>query len=207
MNQRGLTLVEVMVALGIFATVSVISVSAFSLAARGAEQLEEATRRTGDLERLRGLLRQDLYQAAPRAVFEPEAQAPRPPFMGGRAVNELLQRGEGEALLALVRTGWANPGAREPRPELQAVTYLIRDQQLIRRTRPFLDAVIETPFRDDVLLTDIAEAEIEFLVDLEWRDSFGLETGEVFPAAIKLSLEHPDYGPLEQVFLVGGPRV
>ncbi|MEE4208522.1 MAG: prepilin-type N-terminal cleavage/methylation domain-containing protein, partial [Parvularcula sp.] len=59
-QQRGLTLVEVLVALAIFAAVSAIGVAAIGLAANGGAQLGEASERIGEVERLRILMRSDL---------------------------------------------------------------------------------------------------------------------------------------------------
>ena len=115
MNQRGLTLVEVLVALGIFSVVSVIGVAAMGLAANGSRQLEDADTRIADMDRFRGIVRSDLHQRVAREVVEPDTDRPRPAFMGGDALTTVLNPRDGEPLLALVRSGWTNPGAEEPR--------------------------------------------------------------------------------------------
>lgn len=205
MNQRGLTLVEVLVALGIFAAVSAIGVGALTLAANGSRQLEVANERIGDLERFRGVLRTDLYQLVDREVLEPETVRPRPALIGGEALDEVLGDREFEPLLALVRSGWSNPGAVEPRPEVQAVTYFLRGGELVRRTRPFLDATRDTPFLDDVILDGLVDVEITFRVRGEWEEETG-RTGAPGdePLAVRLTFEHPDYGPMEHIFVIGG---
>lgn len=207
MSQRGLTLVEVLIALGIFALVSGIGVVALGLAVSGVDQLDRAMERVGTIDRMRGLMRADLYQLTERGVFERDTNRRRPPVVGGEALDEILDDRDGEPLLSLVRGGWPNPGAEEPRAEMQAVTYLVRDEQLIRRTRPFLDAVLDTPFRDEILLAGVTNVKIEFLEDGRWER----ETGRNLPddqltdaVALKLSFEHVDYGPMEHLFLIGG---
>lgn len=208
MNQRGLTLVEVLVALAIFSAVSAIGVAAMGLAARGSEQLDRAMERVSAVDRMRGLLRADLYQLVDRSVYEADTDRRRPAFIGGDALDEVIGDRDGEPLLGLVRGGWPNPGAEEPRPGLQAVTYLVRDGQLVRRTRPYLDAVIDTPVRDDVLLSGLKDVEIAFFEDGRWFP----ETGRAFadddedgvPVALRLRFNHPDYGPMEHLFLIGG---
>ncbi|MEM9838281.1 MAG: type II secretion system minor pseudopilin GspJ [Pseudomonadota bacterium] len=205
MNQRGLSLVEVLIALSIFAAVSAIGVGAFTLAANGTAQLERANAEIASMERFRGLLRTDLYQLVDRRVYERTADEPRPAFMGGRVLNDFLENREEGALLTLVRAGWSNPGAVEPRSELQAVTWLLRDETLIRRQRPFLDAVAETPERDDVILEGVEEVEIDFLARGRWRDEAGRPGTDGEAVAVRLRFIHSAYGEMEHIFLIGGP--
>jgi general secretion pathway protein J len=200
-NQRGLTLVEVLVALGIFALVNTIALGAFRVAANGSDQLAEAEARIGEIERLRGLLRQDLDALVARPVLEADADVPRPALSGGRALEDILPSEE-QPLLALVRSGWANPGAKQPRAELQAVTYLVEDRRLIRRTRPFLDAARDTPFADGILLDGVGEVEIRFREAGRWREEAGTMGRGERPLAVRLTLTHPVYGEIEMVFLV-----
>ncbi|NRA30102.1 MAG: type II secretion system minor pseudopilin GspJ [Parvularculaceae bacterium] len=206
MKQRGVTLVEVLIALGIFAAVSAIGVSALSMASRGSEQLRDATERMADMERFRGLMRADLYQLVDRPVYEATADRPRPSFMGGRVLRGFLESREETALLALVRAGWANPGSEESRSELQAVTWLAKDGTLIRRQRPFLDAVAETPYRDDIVLEGLEKVEISFLSRGRWRDETGRPGDDASAVTLMISFVHPIYGEMEHRFLIGGSR-
>ncbi|MCQ8185060.1 type II secretion system minor pseudopilin GspJ [Parvularcula maris] len=201
MKQRGLTLVEVLVALSIFSAVSAIGLAGFDLAARGSEQLADAEARIGELERLRGILRQDLALLEDRSVMEPDMTRPRPPLIGGRALSDMMPNEE-EPLLALVRGGWTNPEARQPRSELQAVTYLLDGDRLIRRTRPFLDAVADTPYAEDVLLEGASELEITYRVLGRWSDEAGRTEEEERPTALRLRFTHPYFGEIENVFLI-----
>jgi general secretion pathway protein J len=203
MNQRGLTLVEVLVALGIFSAVSAIGLAGLNLAARGSEQLTEVEARIGELERLRGVLRQDLSFLVNRPVMEADMNRPRPPLIGGRALEDISPREE-EPLLALVRGGWTNPDARQPRAELQAVTYLLEEGRLVRRTRPFLDAVADTPYAEDVLLEGAEELEIAFRSRGRWSDETGRTEQEDPPSALRLRFVHPVFGEIENVFLIPG---
>ncbi len=203
MNERGLTLVEVLIALAIFSAVSALGVGAMTLAANGSVQLEETDARVGEMERMRALLRSDLHQFIDREVTEADEEQRRPAFIGGDAAQDLLaERGE-TILFSLVRSGWGNPELAEPRAELQVVTYLEASGRLIRRTRPFLDAVRDTPVRDDVLIDRIEDPEIRFRERGAWRPEAGRQPGPP-PAALRLSFVHPFYGPMEHVFLIGG---
>lgn len=207
MSQRGFSLIEVLVALGIFAAVSAVGVGALNIAANGSRQLQQANERIAEMDRFRGLLRGDLYQLSQRSVYEAEATRPRPPFIGGDALNPFVDDRDFEPLFALVREGWANPGAEEPRAELQAVLYLEKDGAIIRRTRPFLDAVRDTPFRDDVLMEGVSDVEVSFRLAGDWRDRsppLGAEGDVLTPDALQFVFTHPIYGEMRHVVLIGG---
>ncbi|WP_031549648.1 type II secretion system minor pseudopilin GspJ [Parvularcula oceani] len=199
--QRGLTLVELLVALGIFALVSAASIAVFSLAIGSRAQLEEATDETMRLERARALIRSDLAQLVPRPVQESgEARAS---FVGGTAILEGAD--DETVLMALTRSGWSNPGAARPRAELQRVEYVLREGSLIRRSRPFLDAVEATPRTEQVLLAGVEAADMRFFDGDSWRPGFSAPSGQPGPRAVRLEMIHPRFGPLRQDFLAG-PR-
>ena len=205
-RQAGLTLVEMLVALGIFALVGTASVAVISLALDGQGQLEAQTDALGEVERVRALLRADLAQAADRPAREGTGEAL--PAMGGGDALPIDPRAEelGDLLLILTRTGWDNPGAARPRSELQRVEYRLRDGTLIRRTRPYLDAAPDTPHAEQVLIEDVEAAEIGFWDGQVWRPGFLGEDATPFPPAIRLAFDHPAYGRLTNDFLVGaGP--
>lgn len=206
-RQRGLTLVELLVALGIFSLVATGSVTVLTLALSGRDQLEAATDQARELERARSLIRSDLMQLAPRAVRDEDGNA-EPALVGGDAREAAAPRpavATGEVvLMRLTRGGWDNPGALRPRAELQRVTYLVREGQLVRRTRPFLDAAPGTPSQDQVLLDGVADADVAFHDGEGWRDGFAGGPGQV-PRAVRLDLDHSAFGPLRQDFLAG-PR-
>ena len=205
-RQRGLTLVEMLVALGIFALVGTASVAVISLALDGQTQLEAQTDALGEVERLRALLRADLAQSIERSAREGTGETL--PAMGGGDALPLDPRADelGDLLLVLTRTGWDNPGALRPRSELQRVEYRLRDDALIRRTRPYLDAAPETPHTEQLLLEGIGAVEIAFWDGQTWRPGFAGDDTAPFPPAVRLAFDHPAYARLTNDFLVGaGP--
>ena len=203
--QRGLTLVEMLVALGIFSLIGTASVAVIGVALSGQTQLEAQTEALGRLERTRALLRADLAQVVDRPVREPDGRDGAA-FAGGDALPEILSdEALGVPLLVLTRGGWTNPGDARPRSELQRVEYRLRDGILIRRSRPFLDAANDTPHTEQVLLDGLDDASAAFWDGQAWRPGFAGEDGTPFPPAMRLTLQHPAYGALTNDFLVAGP--
>ena len=206
-GQRGLTLVELLVALGIFSLVSAASLSVLSLALSGQDQLRTSTEEVRRLERMRTLLRGDLMQLADRPVRNAEGQS-EPKLIGGAALSDrrpgAREAADETVLIRLTRGGWTNPGALRPRAELQRVTYLLKDGALVRRVRPFLDASPGTPAQDQVLLDGLTAATVAFHDGQAWQDGFASEEGGA-PLAVRVEIDAPALGLVQHDFLAG-PR-
>ena len=125
-RRAGFTLVEVLVALAIFAMIASAGVGLLSFAIDNRLAVRDASERTAAFQRTRALMRADLGQAAPRRVRGADG-APRAAFELG-----------GEALFAVTRRGWINPG-EAPRASMQRVDYRLIDGRLERRVRERLD--------------------------------------------------------------------
>jgi general secretion pathway protein J len=200
-RQSGLTLVELLVAMGVFAVVSAASVGVLTLAVSGQEQLSLSVDQTTRLERARALIRADLAQLAERPVREAAhvrgGIETAPAFQGTAAPG---RDEEGTFLFAVTRAGWDNPGDARPRPTLQRASYLVRDGSLVRRSRPYLDAGPDTPSTEQVLIEGVEDAEARFLMQGTWVQA--VPAGER-PEAVRLVMRHPGLGLLTQDFLVG----
>src|SRR5690348_16195565 len=109
-SRNGFTLVELLVALTIFALLSAAGVTLLSFSVRAQASSDERLERLAEIRRAGALLTSDLAQAAPR-ISRDETGAVKPALVGGS--------GQGEALLlSLVRRGWENYDG-SARPSLQ----------------------------------------------------------------------------------------
>lgn len=202
--QRGLTLVELLIALAVFAVLSAVAVGVLRTAIVAEERSALAAAELSVLERSRAIIRADFLQIADRPYRQNFSSGLTPAVLGGLSAEAATETESGERILmTFVRDGWANPGAREPRSTLQHVTYLVREDDLIRRTRPFVDSVRETPTREQVLFESVNDVVIEFFGPRGWIADWRSDGGAAALPAVRILFVHPALGELEQAFVVG----
>ena len=211
-RQFGLTLPELLVSLLIFSMISGAGVVALRLAIEGREQIQIADERVRKWQVARTIIREDLAQIALRTVRD-EFGDPLPgPFVGGATLRQarLQERANERPLVAFVRRGYANLDDVQPRSTLQYVEYLARGEDLIRRTRPYLDAAPGHVVRDHLILDDLNDVDMTFLIGqnsrgLEWADLWPKPGGgNAAPQAVQLSVEVDRFGRLDMLFWVDG---
>lgn len=189
--KRGFTLVEMLVALFIFALLSSAGVAMMRFTVTSQTAVRAHTDRTAEFQALRAILRSDLSQAAPRRVRD-EA---------GRPVREAFYGGEPEVLLRLVRRGWENPDAAA-RASIQAVEYRLDEGRLIRRSRAAADG---GPWAEpQVLAQGVSAAEVAFLHRGQWIAALPGGPLEPLPQAVRFDLTLDGVGQVSQLFLVSG---
>lgn len=189
---KGFTLIEMMVALAIFALLSAAGVAVLGFAADNREVVREHMGELARLQSARALIKADLEQAANRRT-RAEGGVPTQSLTGGATV--------GAPLLGFVRRGWDNPDAA-PRASLQYVEYRLVEDRLERRTRPALDgAQLGEP---QVLLEHVQAAEVEFYSRGQWAPAWAGTPLEPLPQAVRLRLETATFGEISQMVLLPG---
>lgn len=210
-GQRGLTLPELLIALLIFAMISGAAVYALRLSVEGREQLETADRDIREMQIARRIIKEDLALTTDRIVRDEFGNPLPASFIGGSGLAfRKLVEGE-QSLVIFVRRGWINPDDRAPRSTLQAVEYLVKDGNLVRRVRPYLDDARDQPRFDRVLIGGVSNVSIVFATGNE--TSSGAEfidlwptprsDGAITPPAIRLMLTTKRFGEIEQLFWLG----
>lgn len=212
-----MTLIEVLVAMLVFAFVAAAAALSLRLAADAREQLSGAEARLGELEIARALIREDVTQIVSRRTRDEFGETFGPAFLGGLETR-IRPPVAGETLLAaFVRGGWVNPDYEAPRSSLQFVEYLVRGDALVRRTRPYLDDARGQPRFERVLIHSVSDVSIRFLgepltaavrddPDAGWLTGWPVP-GAIFadapPRALALSLTAKRYGKLRLAFWIG----
>ncbi len=220
-QMRGFTLIEVVIALFIFSLIASGTIYALRLGIDAERQLTSADGKLRNSQVMRTLIKEDLAQLLQRSARDEFGNPVLLGFQGGLSANSDNRDAETEILMRFVRNGWTNPGYREPRASIQYVEYLVRDETLIRRTRPFVDAARDLPTEDRPLQTGITDVEIAFVNgfgngELLWADRWPVipaaaipilqdlgNTGEAPPRALRLTLDSVRTGPVEHLFWIG----
>lgn len=189
-------MVEVLVALAIFAMLAAaaVGVMAWSVDQQGA--LRTRMGRLGELQRAHALLKADLSQAALRRTRRADGGAERSAFSAAPPGDPA------RPLFAFTRRGWTNSDAM-PRASMQYVEYRLVEGRLERSARAMLDgAAAGTP---QVVLDGVESAQAHFHSYRQWSDGWG---GGVtaLPAAVRLDLQLKDLGRVRQVFLLPEER-
>lgn len=204
-RQRGLTLVEVMIALAIFALISAAAMGIFRIAISAHDSLEAASTRSGEMMRLQTMLQNDLAQMVARQGRDEDGNRLPGPLAGGNFLASGSAREEegAQLLFALTRTGNGLAGSVQ-RSDLQYVEYLFAEGKLVRRSWDWPDRQPETPMLEQVLAKNLTGADIRFFNGLEWRDRWLSGDGAGSPRAIALDIGHEKWGQMPLIFYTAG---
>lgn len=192
-TRNGFTLVELMVALFVFALLSAAGVYllAGSVGAQGTIQ-----RRLDDLaevQRAAALMTADLAQAVPR-ISRTERGTLAPAFYaaGGAQADPAVQ---------FVRSGRDNPDAL-PRSAVQKLEYGFVGGALVRRGYPQVDGAVAGP--PAVLLDRVTSAAFRFRgEDGAWREDWRPTLPTALPRAVELTVARQGDRAVRLLFLVG----
>lgn len=186
MKDNGFTLVEMLIALSIFALLSIAGVSLLSFSIDSRQRSAERLDTQASILRTRALLSADLAQAAPRP-WRDENGLRRPAFSGDTGMT-------------MVRGGWNNDGDA-PRASLQRVAYRLEGDRLERISSPMVDGAAEN--LPAVLLTGVKSLRLRYHANGEWRDDWQAQAIDALPDAVEVTVETAAIAPLRQVFTVG----
>jgi general secretion pathway protein J len=184
---RGFTLLEVIVAIAIFAVVSAVAYGGLNTVLNTQSQTREHAERLTRLQRALTVIETDFEQAAMRPVRDQYGD-PQPAMQTDV---------EG---IVFTRAGQLNPMG-QARSAFERVGYrLDQDNRLLRVSWPGLDQPIDPKPRESVLLEDVDAFSVEFTgdVDSEWVEQWpppGVRNPmRTMPIAVRVTLTLPEYG-------------
>jgi len=193
LSHKAFTLIEVLVAMAIFAIMSALAYGTLSQTLLSAEILNDRMDRLQALQRTMRLLTDDMYQLAPRSVRDELGDN------FGPALTTGFQSG---FAIELTRSGWNNPMVL-PRSTLQRAAYRIEDEELIRFHWTVLDRTLSNEPVSVVLLDDVEGLEFRFfLSDGEYTDQWpplsqaGAANMRIRPRAVEITLRLVDAGEI-----------
>ena len=187
----GYTLIEVIVAVTVFAFLAAGAYIALDGLSRAAMDHRERSVEFGRLQMALARLDGDLRQLATRAVRGPDGQ--HEPALAGERIR-----------LAGTRAGWANP-ASQRRGTLQRFSWQFSQNELQRSSWPVTDRVPASQPLNETLLEGVALVEFRYR-DRQgrWRDEWPSGTDELahLPAAIEITLESERFGRIRRLVVL-----
>ncbi len=192
--ERGFTLLELLVALLVFAVMSVLAYGGLRSVLDASSTTTAHMDRLTDLQRTFTALARDVEQLAGRDIRDE---------YGDR--QPAVSAGGDDRLLELTRAGWRNP-AGQARSTLQRVAYRLDEGILYKMHWAVLDRALDNQPNEAELLDGVTEVELRFLDQaLAWHGQWpplGVEDARL--RAIEVVLELEDWGKLRRLFQVVG---
>lgn len=192
----GFTLIEVLIALTLFAILAAITSSSMYHAFNARDRVSAQADRLSSLQLAISLIKQDTEEIAARSIRGNEFHL-FPAFIGRTDYIELT------------RGGLPNPDGAERRSTLKRVALLCQDNQLIRRSWSTLDTPNRDIFEDKVLLSNLDDCHFAFLDSAlqlltEWRSNNipNASTIKMLPKAVQLNLALPSWGKATFLFIL-----
>jgi len=198
-RSRGFTLLEMVVAISIFAIIAAISYSALNNFLDARAHITSANERLRSLQTVFALLEQDLRYAVNRSVRNEYGDL-EPAFIGGP--DQPLAAGE-RLRLTTARPAPVGPGLHQ----LTRVAWRLDDGTLYRVAWRVLDRDIDSEAHARRLMTDIDDIDFRFFTfdngdelraESEWRVALRL------PQGVEVTLLAADEPAYQRIFQVAG---
>jgi len=197
LKELGYTLIEIMIALSVFAIIATISASVmyhvFDIRKRVATQANQLN----ELQVAVTLMEHDITQFVPRTVRTVDMHI-FSSFVGTHQYMEFTQGGV------------VNPKGMERRSTLKRVAFLCKGKGLIRRSWSVLDTLDRHQFEDKQLLSDIESCSFDYVTLShqtlsEWRGYRRVEQSQKFetiPSGIQITMKPTGWGKFSFLFVL-----
>lgn len=200
-QQRGFTLVEVLVASVILAVMGVMAYRGVTEARVAVGNAEGHLDRLREVQRAMQLVVTDFRTLTRRPIREP---------IGDGMRASLLRDPNAIVLVEFSRAGWPN-GAGTPRGTDQRVLYRIDQGKLVREHWTVMDPTLATPPVKRELLTGVERVDIRYLTTgrewiAEWPQFNSTADLAFFarPLAVEITVVLSDWGEIRRIVEVAG---
>lgn len=197
-KQTGFTLIEILIAMAIFAMIAVGATQILTTVTDSNELSEERFQSLQELQRAMLIIERDFLQMVPRKA-RMEGEVSEHVVFAGKFAFDSETEG-----LGFVRSGWHNPQLTLRRSTLQSVAYRIQENELHRLYSNYVDNAVGFEPKVRVLLKNIESISFEFLKKFdskkfEWEEA---EPSDELPIAVAIIIESENYGEIRREFKV-----
>ncbi|MBU0730674.1 MAG: type II secretion system minor pseudopilin GspJ [Proteobacteria bacterium] len=201
MDNKGFTLLELLVAFAVFAVLATIAYGGLNSIIDTRVAVAGESARLAQLQRAFSIMERDVEQAVSRSIRDEL----------GEFQPAMLLRGDSvEPVLEFTRNGWRNPTG-SARSNLQRVAYGIRENNLIRYHWPVLDRVQDTAAIERVVLEGVDAFQVSFFRADSWHEVWPpavsasisiVQQRAMLPGAVAIAVDVGGWGELKRIFLI-----
>ncbi len=201
-HQSGFTLLELLVALAIFALLSVMAYAGLSTVLNTNTILDSNMQRLTEIQQSVTLISRDIRQTINRAIRDTYGD-PKLPLIGAAPLDTL-----GTPKIELTRHGYANPlGVK--RSFLQRVAYQVEEETLYRHSWRVLDQAQDSEADKLAICNEVKSLELRYLDQEDaWHEQWPPNDtdyqGITLPKAVEVSLELTDWGKVVRLLPLAG---
>jgi general secretion pathway protein J len=208
-HTHGFTLLELLIAIMIFALISIMAMGGYSQLARQSERLDSSMQRVRAVQLTMMRFAQDFAELEPRPVRD---------ALGSSSEPALLADARSQNVVQLTRAGWSNPAAIA-RSTLQRVAYRIDNGKLYRDHFAVLDRTLTTEPTQVVMLDQVKSLRLRYMTRSRvWSEQWPATNAQSavpqnsgpnaaltdLPLAVEVTLELEDWGTLVRLIEVPG---
>ncbi|RTZ14593.1 type II secretion system protein GspJ [Vibrio aquaticus] len=196
-RSQGFTLIEVLVAIAIFASLSVGAYQVLNQVQRSNEISLERSERLKALQRTLVFMDNDFRQMALRQS-RTNGESPSAKLIQWQ---DYLLDSDTKGVM-FTRLGWHNPQQQFPRGEVSKVGYRIKDDSLERVWWRYVDTPAGQEGIVMPLLTGVESFDMRFYDGSQWSNNW--QQDYRLPKAVSVVLMLEDYGKIERIYLTTG---
>lgn len=198
MKNKGFTLIEIIIAVAVFAVIASISASVLLNSLKTKQRSYSQIETINQLQLAISLFSKDSRQIVTRPVRGNHMHL-FPSFIGEKDYLEFTRGGD------------INPNAAEQRSTLIRIAYLCKDDNLVRRIWPVLDSPDRDVYQDTTLLSNLKNCKFAYVgmhqnVMPNWYQYTTRQNNKTIttplPEAIQLSLNLQTLGKIKQNFKI-----
>lgn len=193
-SKQGFTLIEILLAMMIFAMLSLGAYQVLDGVMRNNKQNEKVLNRLGQIQRGMLVLEDDFRQITHRIGRAGSGESYAFQAKMGYA-------GSDDMGVTFIRSGWDNPNARLPRSELTRVAYRLVDNKLERVFYLYPDPVINAQEQVFPVFDEVESFKLRFYSQGAWLSSW---TRKELPQGIEIILKLTDFGEIRRIFTIMG---
>ena len=195
-HKQGFTLIEVMIALLIFAIMAVIATTGLSTVLKSRDLARSNAERLAKLQIAMVIMQNDFTQMINRRIINNK----------GALIPAIISQ---QNYAEFTRAGYLNPLMALQRSTLQRVAYEFNNNKLIRITWPVLDRAPDTKPMQRVLLKNVTHMQIRYL-DTKNRfytswpppQTTATQNKNQLPKAVEISINIAKWGSIQRIFVI-----